>query len=145
MRNRLFLLAATVFFTACADDQHATAPANARSSRSNAAADGRPSEQAAVNPQAKPTDQVGFTTVSEVTSAPFYLAAGAGKSLTATCPAGTTVIGGTYRIVQYLAASTPPWVVYNARDAQNGWSVGLSNATLSAGVLTFTVTAYCAS
>lgn len=145
MRNHHLLLAATTLFAACADDQHATAPINAGRARSNTAADAGVSTQAAVNPQAKPTDQVGFTTVTEATSAAFQVLAGTGHSLVATCPAGTTVIGGTYAITDYQSASTPPWIVYNRRDAQNGWTVGVSNEQLGGGSLRFTVTAYCAS
>src|SRR6266699_5917579 len=99
MRNRLFLLASTVLFAACADDQHSTAPASSRAPRSSAAGDLGNSGQGVVNPAAKPIDQVGFTTAQTIASATIDIPAGTNGVATATCPAGTTLVGGGYTII----------------------------------------------
>jgi hypothetical protein len=144
MRNRLLLLAAAVVLSACADDQHATAPAS-RSGLSgrSASGDAGPSGQATGNPQAKPIDQVGFTKITRVVSPTATSHANAAATATATCPAGTTLVGGGHEIL-VLSAPVPPFVRSSAGD-QNEWSVLVTNSLPGAIDVTFHAIAYCAS
>jgi hypothetical protein len=101
MRNRLLLLTAAVVLSACADDQHATAPAS-RSSRSNSSAgDVMPLGQGIGVPDAKPIDQVGFTKTFVAFGAEALLTRGVTESgySQANCPAGSVIVGGGYEIV----------------------------------------------
>jgi hypothetical protein len=126
MRNRLLvLLAAAVLLSACADDQHTTAPANSRSSRSSASGDVGATTQGIQVPQAKPTDQVGFTTAQTITSATIDIPAGTNGVATATCPAGTTLVGGGYTIIVW--GVTPAVYLNNPNGAGTGWDAGLLN------------------
>jgi hypothetical protein len=121
MYNRLLLLAAAVLISACADDQHATAP-NSPSARSGAAADLGPAGQT-VKAAGKPTDQVGLTTVFSVvgTGASMTFVLGPTPA-TATCPAGSQAIGGGYAIGNW-AASRYLAITQMGLDGANGWKV----------------------
>jgi hypothetical protein len=122
MRNRLLLLAAAVVLSACADDQHATAP-NSRAARSGAAADLGPAGQAVVNPAGKPTDQVGLTTVFSVAGPVVSIGIGMGPTpVTATCPAGSQAIGGGYTVGNW-AATRFLTITQMGLDGANGWKV----------------------
>lgn len=145
MRNRLFLLTAAVLLSACADDQHTTAPATSRAARSGVLGDVGPSARGLANAQAKPVDQVGFTKVTYVSSAIIQLPAGQSTQTTATCPDGSTAIGGGYNVTGYLAGATPPFVRFAGLDGQNGWMVRFSNEPAGAASFTYLVTVYCAS
>lgn len=123
MRNRLLLLTAAVILSACADDQHSTAPASSRSARSNAAGDVGASGQSAVNPSAKPTDQVGLTTVFTVVGNSVSISLGDGPKLaTATCPTGSQAVSGGYAVSSY-PGSRYLNVVQVGVNAANGWTV----------------------
>jgi hypothetical protein len=123
MRNRLFLFAATILFVACADDQHSTAPSNSRAARSGAAGDIGASGQSAINPSAKPTDQVGLTTVFTVAGNGASIDVGLGPvTVTATCPAGSQAIGGGYSIINWPSAHFLQITQFGL-NAANGWSV----------------------
>lgn len=124
MRNSILVLAAALTFTACTGDRP-TAPRS--SVQSQVGADGQSPAFDAVSNGAKPVPAPKFT-VTTVNSA----GADFGKYLnnfgypwqgtvTATCPAGTTVIGGGYQI----GNSDPEQlaVLNNAANASNGWSV----------------------
>jgi hypothetical protein len=104
MRNHILLLSTALLLAACADDQHPTAPTSAK-----AAGDARPATQS-VTPQAKPTDQVGFTKITKLTSLASFIWPGSTGTASVTCPAGSTVIGGTHRLYGYVATATPAWV-----------------------------------
>jgi hypothetical protein len=101
------------------------------SSRS-ASGDVTPSGQAGGSPQAKPTDQVEFTKITKVTSAPINAVIGDHTINTATCPAGTTAIGGNYNITLFVASASFPWFRF--------W-----NEQAGAREFSYNVTAYCAS
>jgi hypothetical protein len=125
MRNRLLFLSAAVLLSACADDQHTTAPANSRSSRSSALGDVGATAQSSPVPAAKPIDQVGFTTAQTIISATLDVPPGQFSVATASCPAGTTLVGGGYTIVAW--GVTPVIYLNNPSVSGTGWDVGLFN------------------
>lgn len=141
MRNPVLLVAATLVLAACADD-HPSAPTATRTVASRSLS---PLSSTAPSPQAKPTDQVGFTKVVEVQGVSGHVDAGAAGVASVACPAGTMVVGGTYRLVFFDAASTPPWIYKNDTDGQNGWSVTIVNEQPGSFGLTYRAIAYCAS
>ena len=145
MRNRLLLFSAAVLLSACADDPHTTAPASRSGSSSRSAAgDVMPSGQGIRVPQAKPTDQVGFTQVFTVQEPVFtHVSKGSTGTGTATCPAGSHVIGGYYTIT--FDGTAPDFTYISAGiDQANGWSVrGSVPAAAASDIVTFVVTAVC--
>jgi len=146
MRNRLFLLTAAVVLSACADDQHATAPASHSGlSGRSASGDVAPSGGGIKLPDAKPAAQVGFTKITRVTSAQCNVVIGENSSNTATCSAGTTAIGGNYNISLFVSSASFPWFRFAGLDGQNGWSVTIWNEQAGAREFSYYVTAYCAS
>jgi hypothetical protein len=146
MRNRLFLLTATVVLSACADDQHATAPAS-RSGLSSRSAAGNfgPGTQGAGLPSAKPTDQVGFTKVFVVRAAIYTIVSkGDYGTATATCPAGSVVIAGSYRIPTLQSSAGDFAYVDGGVDGNNGWFVkGFVPPNALAAAVTLDVAAIC--
>jgi hypothetical protein len=150
MRNRLLLLAAAVLLSACADDQHATAPAS-RSGLAgrSASGDAAPSGQATGNPQAKPIDQVGFTKVVTYFGAPVTLNPGQATSAQATCPAGTVVTGGGHDLDVQSVGTVPLLVrsrpLQSGNDPATGWLVTFSNTQAGSGTLQFWAWVACAS
>jgi hypothetical protein len=145
MRNRLMLLTATVLLSACADDQQSTAPASRAASSRSANGNVGAATQTAGSPQAKPIDQVGFTKVTLASSELVHATPGSSNQAIATCPAGTTAIGGSYKVTLYTAGYTPPFMLSGALDDQNGWKVVFSNEVPGAGYFTFFASATCAS
>ena len=145
MRNRLLLLTAAVLLSACADDQHPTAPASrpASSSRS-AAGDLGTATQSTGSPQAKPIDQVGFTKITAVNSDLIHTVPGQNTGTFVSCPAGSTAIGGGYHITLYTAGSVPPLTRVIGLEG-NGWAVSFSNEPVGAGYFTYYASVYCAS
>lgn len=142
MRYTLLLLAATAILSACADDQHPTAP----SSRSNPSSrsvngDAAPSGQAIALPGAKPVDQVGFTKITRVTSAATTLGAST-VGVTADCPAGTVLTGGGFWF-QDWTGTTAPFVTGSLDNGHNSWAVTVDNPGAASG--TFYAFANCAS
>jgi len=146
MRKTIFVLAAALVFTACGGDRP-TAPRSS-GSQSQLGAAGQSPEFDAVSGGSKPVPAAKFT-VTRVNSATAnfgaivnnfgYLTQG---TLTATCPMGTTVIGGGYQI----GNSNPELlaVLNNAADGSNGWSVKvLFTGTLAFEQATILVTATC--
>jgi hypothetical protein len=96
------------------------------------------------NPQAKPTDQVGFTQVFKV-EAPEYthIVKGSVGSNTATCPAGSTVIGG-YHVLTSLASAADFIYVGSGLDGANGWVItGWANLNGNSSVVNVDVFAIC--
>jgi len=136
MRTSILVLTATFLLAACSDNQQPTSPANGR----QVSAKGSAAGQLAPSPQAKPTDQVGFTKVTRVFSANVTVPAGQTGEAVATCPAGSVLTGGGYTVNYQTLAR----VVQSHDDAANGWRVDLNNANLPdpAAVLSY---AYCAS
>jgi hypothetical protein len=126
VRTHFLLLTAAVLLSACADDQHTTGPAS-RSNVSGRSATGDVTApgQLTPNPQAKPVNQVGFTTVTTVTSATFEALPLVPGYLVATCPAGTTVISGGYEI---LTGQDDARIYYDGPSGANGWKVKLTVA-----------------
>jgi hypothetical protein len=121
MRNRLLLLTAAVLLSACADGQNTTAPASRSALASRSSGDVATSSQ--VSPQAKPTDQVGFTNVFTVVGNGASFDFGNGPTtLTATCPEGSKAIGGSY-VIGNWPASKYLVITKFGLNAANGWDV----------------------
>ena len=121
MRNSILILAAALSFTAC-DGDRPTAPRT--SGQSQLGASGQSPSFDAVSNASKPT-RITVTTVNSPTADFGAIVNNFGYptqgTITATCPAGTTVIGGGYKI----GNSDPEQlaVLWNAAEASNGWSV----------------------
>jgi hypothetical protein len=99
---------------------------------------------APVSPAAKPVPgPVGFTTVATVTSQLVNVPAGNFKSASATCPVGTTVVGGGFEFTGY-SASNPAWVRIS-KATPTGWVVTVHNQSAGASESDFYAYAYCAS
>jgi hypothetical protein len=133
--RKLITLLTTAAIVACADDPHPTAPASRGKSD---AADLRPTTQTG-SPQSKPVDQVGFTKIT-TTSMPPVDVFGPNGEASATCPAGTTAVGGGYELSNYDPATVPPRVIYNRLNGSNGWMVKFWNGAPGWG--SFTVEAF---
>jgi hypothetical protein len=143
MRNFITLLTAGALIVACADDSRPTQPA----SRPTAAtAEARPDKQSAGG-TAKPVDQVGFTKISYAFSGPgtTHVEPGDMVQTTATCPAGTVVGNGGYTVLLWVSSNTPPWVLTDGPNNQNGWTVKFSNEAAGMGPFSFSVWASCLS
>jgi len=125
----LLLLSAVAILGACSDNQ-STAPTASRSPSRSAAGDVSPSNPGSGG-QAKPQDLVGFTTVTTVTGSTAYLNVNVpSNTSTATCPAGTHVVGGGYAVTGITASLQ---VQRTAPNNTNGWTVsalldGLQNS-----------------
>ena len=124
MRNSIFILAAALAFTAC-DGDRPTAPRT--SGQSQLGTSGQSPSFDAVSNGNKPVPAPKFT-VTTVNSANADFGAIVNNfgyptqgTITATCPAGTTVIGGGYKIGNSDPEALA--VLWNAADASNGWSV----------------------
>jgi hypothetical protein len=144
MRNHVLLLSAALLLAACGDD-HPSAPTASRGISGSHSAGDASSVVGPVWGQSKPTDQVGFTKVTAVVGPHTPVAAGAAGLSTVLCPAGSVVVGGSFRYIFFDDATTPPWIFKNDTDGQNGWSVTIVNTTPGSFQLTYQVTAYCAS
>ena len=128
MRKNLLLLSAAILLGACADDQQTTAPNGPRSgAASRSAAPDLPP-----GPSARPADQVGWTKAVTVVSTPLSVAPGAASFATATCPAGTTLVGGGYSLD--LGFGVAP-IVYlnNPGIGGTGWNAGVKNLNAAGG------------
>jgi hypothetical protein len=122
MRKNLLLLSVAVLLAACADDQHSTAPKAPRSgAASRSVADSPP------GPGAKPIDQVGWTQAVTITSAPHAVAPGTSGVAIATCPAGTTLVGGGYTL-DFTTISVAPLVYLNTPGIGSiSWNAAVTN------------------
>ena len=150
MRNIMLcsLGAAIVAATAC-ENQQATAPRSigAASEMSDGRVSAHPGRVSEL-PSAlgKPTDQVGFTHITEVASEVVVLSPGVTRGVLATCPAGTTVVSGGYNVYALVNGAAPPVVVSSKGVLGGGsWGVGVTNTLPGAGTANFVVYAYCAS
>ena len=119
MRNHILLLTAMITLAACGD-QHPVSPSMRSSDQSRG--DVAPSTQGIKVPQAKPTDQVGFTNVFTVDGNSVGISVGDGpRPVTATCPAGSQAIGGGYGVSNW-AASRFLTITGFGLDGANGWT-----------------------
>jgi hypothetical protein len=127
MRNRLLLLLTAVILSACADDQHATGPASRSGVGSRSASgDASPSTQG-IAPQAKPTDQVGFTKIVAIYGESVDLAANTSANATVTCPAGSVATGGGFATGLLTVGSIPTVRSSNPITNPSGWLISVSN------------------
>jgi len=143
MRNIIMLLTAAAIVVACADETPPTGPASGSHGRSASPNAQATAEKAPVG-DAKPVDQVGFTKVIQVMSAPVVVLVNNAGSATATCPVGTMAISGGHQFTQWTG-STPAQMTMNQRNWENGWVVTFYNQVPGATQFTFKAIAYCAS
>jgi hypothetical protein len=135
--------AAIVAVAACANDRVSAPSGPATTDR--APTQGNVASAAVASNQGKPSDQVGFSKVTAVWSAPVAISAGQAAALTAVCPAGSTVISGGHHFLGYASAGSPPWIHYSHANESNGWAVHIDNAQPGANTVTVYIVAYCAS
>lgn len=148
MRTSLFLLSAVLLLAACNDNAETTAPR----SRSivSPAADVSAAQVASLppGPSASAKPSAGFTTITTVESGQGIFA-GAGNgigwltkgTITMTCPAGTTVIGGGYDVYGLYPFDVK---VYTSKpNGANGWSVTVENTGSPSSIANLKVTAIC--
>jgi len=117
MRTIAFVLSAAIVAAACSDTRP-TSPTNARSFEPNVQALG----DKAPTPQGKTTGPVAFTKITQVTGQTVSVPANSYGYASATCPAGSFVVGGGYTMGAYLgdhpivyrsyAIDATTWVVY---------------------------------
>ena len=148
MRRLFTLVSIAAAVAACGDQQQPTSPvAAAPSSADRQVASTSGADLAEVKvPQAKPTDQVGFTKVQIVEGAPVTVIANTFNGAGAFCPAGSVAVGGSYHIGS--VNGTPPLVDRTERATlglQTGWVVDVDNTQAGAGALTLSVQAICVS
>jgi hypothetical protein len=138
MRKNILLLSAAILFAACADDQHATAPNGPRSGAASRSVDLPP------GPSAKPIDQIGWTQAVTVVSTSQPVSPGTSGFATATCPIGTTVVGGGYTLD--FGPGAAPAVYHNIPIGGTGWNAGVQNMNAAGGAnVSVTAFARCAS
>jgi hypothetical protein len=144
MRNAFILLSAAALFAACSDQQQPTSPATARgTTRTSAPTTVTPTSQV-VGTQAKPTDQVGFTTLEYVESQSVLVGPGQSQLGLVLCPTGSKPTGGGFRIVNL--SGTTPTVTYSRLivvGADSGWSIIVTNKQTGAANAEFLVDAVC--
>jgi hypothetical protein len=140
--RKLALFVAVTFIAAACADQNPSAPGG-RSASGSVATDQRPSGQGIKVPEAKPTDQIGFTKVTSVFGAGLTHAGFKGQG-SATCPAGSVVVGGGFNIIDGVSNVSRPIVTSSADDGSNGWFVVVDQQGGATDVH-FSVFAYCLS
>jgi hypothetical protein len=147
MRSLFAALAVVALFSACSDEQPPTSPAAARPSAGLVS--GAASNQAlAQGPtqQAKPTDEVGLTTVTLHEGTVITTPAGEFGGAYAICPVGTASIGGGHQFVDF--PGTHPFVSLSIRtstNTQTGWVIGIDNTRAGAGSVRFRAYVLCIS
>ena len=155
MRKNILFLSAAIVFAACADDQQTTAPHGPRSGASSRSADLPPGPGAASRSLdlppgpgagARPADQVGWTKAITVYSTPHPVAPGTSGFASATCPAGTTLVGGGYTL-DIIGATVAPVIAQNTPGIGSvGWNAGVTNLNAAGGAyVSVTSIARCAS
>ena len=133
MRTSFSFALTVLILGACSDEQRPTAPVNTRSAMTGPSVDVVTTGQAGTITNAKPVDQVGFTKVFTVQGSKVDIQLGDGrKTATATCPAGSQAVGGSYFINNFLQAVS---FIYTSSglDGANGW--GVTGFVLDAGAL----------
>jgi len=141
--RRLLLLSAVFVAAACSDTQQPTAPTKSRALAPNESA----GAQLSPSPQAKPTDQVGFTKITKVLTNPQVLPAGSVGELAAQCPAGSVLTGGGYStsVFPNLSNDARPYIADSRDGGSNGWYVRVFNTATGATEIVFWAYVYCAS
>ena len=129
MRNRILVFTTALLLGACADDQQATAP-KASSDAARSLSVGDPSLPSA---QGKAG---GGVTITKVQSATTNLTTGQSGSATATCPAGSQVVGGGYQNNGYIGSLA---LDTSAPNTTTSWTI---HATLGNAVPYATLTAF---
>ena len=136
----LLALGAAILVAACSDQS--PSPTSPRSVRPTGAV----SASSGPSANAKPVDQTGFTKITKVVGPVLDIPHGnlSGTS-TATCPDGTTLVGGGHIFVDFAAGASPPWISTSADDGKNGWLIYVYNYEINAGGFAVEAIAYCAS
>jgi hypothetical protein len=132
---------------ACSEQQQPTSPTTTQSSaeqRLGQAHNPLPVADGIRVPDAKPTDQVGFTKVIDVYGDFVTLNAGGTGSAGAQCPDGTTPVGGGYLFAAPGPDGAQPFVRRSNR-INAGWEVFVVNLASGAGTVIFRANAVCAS
>jgi len=142
---RIFMLwSVAALLAACSDNPQTTAPKSiGNATTATGARDRAPVVQAA----GKPTDQVGFTKTTVLTSKT-TLTAGAYGGGNVTCPAGTYLSGGGYWITLVNGATWPIVVAsmpYSSGATYDGWATVLRNTQPGAADVVIVTYAVCAS
>jgi hypothetical protein len=150
MRTRFNLLVAAAWVAACSDQQQPTSPVNSRpTAESRVGATIGPSQDKAPVPQTKPTDQVGFTKVTQVLGAQTVVNAGASAEIVVACPAGSTPVGGAYVFSNFTPGASRPFVAESMPTAAGGipqgWILGVVNDAPAAVAVIVSPRALCAS
>jgi hypothetical protein len=91
----------------------------------------RATSQIGVTPQAKPTDQVGFTNVVRVASAAIHVDPSSVNQGYVDCPVGSKATGGGHFIAQFGTPGARPFVRYSQEASEPtgvmGWEVQVVN------------------
>ena len=140
----LLALGAAILVAACSDDQSPspTSPRTANGSLRSASA---VSASSGPISNAKPVDHVGFTKITRVLGTPDDVDVNHSGTSRATCPDGTTIVGGGFGVTHAVPGSTPPWFLSSADDDNNGWIVTVANNQPGAALMGFQAVADCAS
>ena len=129
--------------TACSDQQP-TSPARAGSATTASSSPAVSSMTQVANPQAKPTDQVGFTTVEYISSENVLVGPGQSQQGLVLCPTGSMPTGGGFQLAN-VTGTTP--VIWYSRlavvGADRGWRVIVSNKQAGAELAQFVVDVVC--
>jgi hypothetical protein len=89
---------------------------------------------------------VGFTKITKVVGPELEIPnANHSGTSTATCPVGTTLVGGGHIFTHFSAGASPPWISTSADDSKNGWLIYVYNYEINAGQFAIEAIAYCAS
>jgi hypothetical protein len=142
-RLALASLGAALTIAAACADQQPTSPALAGGA-TRASSSAVSSVTQPVSPQAKPTDQVGFTTVEYVEGQSTLVGPGQSQLGLVLCPTGSKPTGAGFRIVN--VTGTTPTVTYSRLivvGADSGWSMIVTNKQTGAGNAEFLVDAVC--
>ena len=149
MRSSMTFFMAALAVAACTNDTTPSAPQVQQPPRTFSAgvSDGELAASITKTPDAKPTDQVGFTKVQFITGPLTVANPGNTYSANADCPVGTLLIGGSWELRSAIIG-TPPLLTYNNRIDVAGkqrWGVGFNNAYYGADSFAFVATAICIS
>ena len=140
----LAMYAGVTAIAACSD-QEKTSPTAPAAAGSFASASQSSSTIGQPTASGKPAPApVGFTKIQIVQTAMTTVAVGTGNGAVATCPAGTTIIGGGYNWVIVGNFYFPPFVK-SSQIIGNTWSVWTLNMAAGAADAAIVAFAYCAS
>ena len=140
MRSLIIIFAA-VAVVACDSDQRVAGPARSASAASTTTTADYPPGPG-VTGQGKPVSQTGWTQVTTVTTADIEVV-GAAQGF-ATCPLGTTLVGGGFSLNPDGNPNAQPMVRYSMPSG-NSWNVAVHNFATGSWYTVFKVYALCAS